>query len=84
MSDRKRFQFVIRNNFCGVQRRYDLCLLQESIHDNSARREAHEQTAAGGCECIQKNGHSGQPPVIVFEIGTTPTVSSYFVTSLEL
>ena len=34
--------------------RYNGCLPRESIHDNSARREVHEQTAAGGCECIDR------------------------------
>jgi hypothetical protein len=60
----------------------------EVHHDDSARREVHEQTAMGGCECIDhfNNGTviAANPPFIVFEVGTTPTASSYFVTSLEL
>ena len=56
-------------------------------HDNSARREVHEQTAAGGCECRDRfnkgTAVAANPPFIVFEIGTTLPVSINFVTSLE-
>ena len=57
-------------------------------HDNSARRGVHEQTATGDCECSDRFNKGiaigANSPFIVFEIGTTPTASSYPVTSLEL
>ena len=71
-----------------MQRTYDLSPQKESI-TASARREVHEQTATGGCECSDRfnkgTAIAANPPLsIVFEIGTTLTVSIYFVTSLEL
>ena len=77
---------MIRHDFYEVQRSYDFCRL-EGVHDNRARREVHEQTATGGCECSDRfnkgTAVAANPPFIVFEIGTTLPVSINFVTSLE-
>ena len=78
---------MIRNDFCTVQRRYDLCPVEGVHPNNSARREAHEQTAAGGCECIDrfnKGTAIAANPLYRVRDRDNPTVSSCFATSLDL
>ena len=75
---------MLRNDFYEVQ---IISFIEGVHHDDSTRREVHVQAATGDCECSDRlnkgTAIAASSPFIVFEIGTSPTASSYFEVSGE-